>query len=80
MVMINETEKPNWRAYEVRQADMFGYEKVKYGVREEYTDGATRYIHNELFDTREQAQLLATQFNLYVRKGRSYDNTMKRWN
>ena len=77
--MLDVHEKPRWKAYEVRQADMYGYEKVKYGVREEYTDGATRSIHNELLDTVEEAQLLASKFNVNARKGMEYDNTMKTW-
>jgi hypothetical protein len=74
-----DDEKPMWKAYMVRQTDMRGYSSERFGVREEYSDGATRDIHNEVFETREEAQLLASKFNLYARKGRTYDNTMKRW-
>lgn len=78
-MMLND-ERPQWKAYPVRHIDMHGYETVQYGVREEYADGATRYIHNEVKATREEAQIMATLFNLHVRKGKTYDNTMKRWN
>jgi len=77
--MIANDERPTWKAYEVRRPDMYGYDTVKYGVREEYEDGATRSIHSELFDTREEAQLLASKFNMNARKGHSYDNVMKTW-
>ena len=78
--MITTDERPTWTEYEVRQHDMYGYFKLKYGVREEYTDGATRFIHNELVDTPEEAQLLASKFNMNTRKGKMYDNVMKSWN
>jgi hypothetical protein len=77
--MFATDERPTWKVYEVRRPDMFGYDSVKYGVREEYTDGATRYIHNEVLETPEQAQLLASKFNVNARKGMTYDNTMKTW-
>ncbi len=72
-------EKPRWRAYEVHRPDAFGYDIVKYGVREEYDDGATRYIHNAVFDTREEAEQVAARFHLNTLKGMSYDNVMKQW-
>lgn len=73
-------ERLAWRAYEARETDMFGYDTIKYGVREEYEDGATGAIHNERFATREEAQILASRFNLNARKGRKYDTVMKTWN
>jgi hypothetical protein len=78
-MMSQDEERPLWKAYTARKTDLRGYDDEKYGVREEYTDGATRYVHNEVFDTHEEAQLLASKFNLYARKGRVYDNIMKRW-
>jgi hypothetical protein len=72
-------DKAEWKAYQVQQTDLRGYASERFGVREEYTDGATACIHNQVFETREEAQLLASKFNLYARKGRTYDNTMKRW-
>jgi hypothetical protein len=77
--MQTTEERLVWRAYEVRETDMFGYHTFKYGVREEYTDGATGAIHNERFATREEAQILASRFNVNARKGRKYDNAMKTW-
>ncbi|MCE7938152.1 hypothetical protein DCC79_06255 [bacterium] len=73
-------ETPRWQAYELRKADIFGYETVRYGVREAYADGATRHVHNEDFATREEAEQLAARFHLNARKGMTYDNVMKRWN
>ena len=72
-------DRLTWKAYEIRETDLHGYDTVRFGVREEYDDGATRYIHNERFDTREEAQLLASRFNLLARKGHRYDNSMKQW-
>jgi hypothetical protein len=77
--VFDSDERPTWKVYEVQTPDMFGYANVKYGVREEYTDGATRYIHNEALDSADEAQLLAARFNGYARKGRTYDNRMKTW-
>lgn len=77
--MTVDTERPVWKVYEVRDTDMYGYHTIRYAVREEYADGATRHIHNERVDTPEEAQLLASKFNLYARKGRRYDNVMKTW-
>lgn len=79
-MFVEQTDTPRWRAYPVRQADGFGYADEKYGVREEYSDGATRYVHNELFDTLEQAEQVAARFHLNSKKGMTYDNVMKRWN
>jgi hypothetical protein len=74
------SDEPLWKSYTVRRADMFGYDdKVKYGVREEYPDGATRFVHNEVVDTREEADAMAARFNGLRRKGKTYDNTMKEW-
>ncbi|MFQ5460113.1 MAG: hypothetical protein ACE5EL_04915 [Anaerolineae bacterium] len=78
--MHGTAERVMWKAYEVRETDMYGYDTVKYGVREEYSDGATRAIHNERFANVEEAQMVASKFNVLARKGRSYDNTMKQWN
>ena len=72
-------DTPRWRAYEVHRPDAFGYEVVQYGVREEYDDGATRFIHNALLNTIEEAEQLAARFNINARKGMTYDNTMKQW-
>ena len=77
MQVMNDV--PKWRAYEVRKPDGFGYDRVQYGVREEYEDGATRYVHNEVKDNLEDAEQMAALFNLNVRKGKTYDNTMKTW-
>jgi hypothetical protein len=74
-----QEETPRWRAYEVQQSDAFGYGTAKYGVREEYEDGATRYIHNVVFDTREEAEQVAAKFHINSRKGMTYDNVMKQW-
>ena len=73
------SDSPMWRPYEVNRPDAFGYDSHKFGVREEYNDGATRYIHTELVPTMEEAETLAARFNVYARKGRKYDNTMKTW-
>jgi hypothetical protein len=73
------TETVRWKAYQVQQHDAFGYSRVRYGVREYYEDGATRFIHNEVFDTQEEAEALAARFNLNNRKGMTYDNVMKVW-
>ena len=73
------TEVPLWRAYLVQQTDAFGYDRERWGVREEYRDGSTRYIHNQVLEDREQAEKLAAQFNFNVRKGKQYDNAMKTW-
>jgi hypothetical protein len=73
------TDEPRWSVYEARQRDGFGYEKVRYGIREEYADGATRFTHNETFETREEAEILAARFHLNSRKGKTYDNVMKTW-
>lgn len=70
---------PRWRAYKASRTDGFGYEVEKYGVREEYADGATRYVHNQVFDTLEEAEQLAARFHLNARKGMTYDNSMKQW-
>lgn len=75
----SDPDRITWRTYPVARRDAFGYQVVEYGVREEYDDGATRAIHNETFATEEEAQLLASRFNLFVRKGQTYDNAMKKW-
>ena len=72
-------DEPRWKAYPVRQSDMFEYSTEKYGVREEYPEGATRYIHNETFETEEEAQMVAARFNINRQKGKTYDNVMKTW-
>lgn len=72
-------DRTTWRVYEVSEKDIYGYGKTSYGIREEYPDGATRFIHDERFDTAEEAQIAASKFNLNARKGQSYDNRMKRW-
>lgn len=72
-------DRPRWQAYEVKQTDAFGYDRVRYGVREAYADGATRHVHNELFEEPDAAEQLAARFNLNARKGMAYDNAMKRW-
>jgi len=72
-------DTPRWRAYKASRTDGFGYEVEKYGVREQYSDGGTRAIHDEVFDTMEEAEQLAARFVLNTRKGMSYDNTMKKW-
>lgn len=77
--MATTVERPRWRVYEVRETDMYGYYKTKYGVREEYTDGATRYTHSERFEAREDAERLAALFEVNARKGKTYDNVMKAW-
>jgi hypothetical protein len=73
------TDTPRWRVYEVRQQDAFGYDRVRYGLREEYEDGATRCIHNETFEDEAEAQTQAARFNLNAKKGMRYDNIMKTW-
>jgi hypothetical protein len=73
------TEQVRWKVYLASQTDGFGYERLRYGVREEYEDGATRAIHNQVFESEEEAQALANRFNGNVRKGMKYDNTMKTW-
>lgn len=73
------TEQLRWKVYQASQTDAFGYDKLRYGVREEYDDGATRYIHNQVFEELEEAQALANRFNGNMRKGMKYDNTMKTW-
>ena len=73
-------ERLECRAYEVRETDAFGYDRIKYGVRQEYSDGGTAAIHNERFNTRDEAVILASRFNLNARKGRKYDVLMKVWN
>lgn len=73
------SDEPRWKAYTVRQSDAFEYETVKYGVREEYPEGATRYIHNEVFDSEDEAQMIAARFNIHRQKGKTYDNVMKTW-
>jgi len=78
MYMTKE-EVPRWRAYEVRRPDAFGYDVVKYGVREEYGDGATRYIHSQVFATMEEAEQIAARFNINAKKGMAYDNVMETW-
>ena len=72
-------DKPLWKAYRVQQVDAFGYATERWGVREEYRDGATRHIHHQVFETEEDAQILAIKFNSYARQGRTYDNAMKAW-
>jgi len=76
---VTTEDKPRWRAYEVRRSDIFGYETVKYGVREEYSDGATRFTHNVMFDTLEEAEQVAARFHINTTKGMTYDNMMKQW-
>jgi len=44
------------------------------------SDGGTAAIHNERFNTRDEAVILASRFNLNARKGRKYDVLMKVWN
>ena len=73
------TDAPRWRVYVVRQTDAFGYDRERYGVREEYAEGGTRAIHNEVVEDREAAEVMAAKFNLNARKGMAYDNTMKTW-
>ena len=77
--MNADEERPLWRAYKTQETDSHGYASEKFGVREEYGDGATRYIHSETMDTIEEAQLLASKFNMNIRKGKTYDNRMKSW-
>ena len=77
--MASNEEKPRWRAYASQKPDMFGYAKEQYGVREQYADGSTRYIHNETFESQEDAERIAARFNLNAQKGQTYDNVMKVW-
>lgn len=76
---MSDDDRTTWKVYTVRRNDLYGYGTEKYGVREEYPDGATRDAHNETFDTPEEAQLLAARFNQNARKGSVYDNAMKTW-
>ena len=75
----SDPDRITWRPYSVSRRDGFGYEVTEFGVREEYDDGATRFIHNETFGTHEEAQIAASKFNLRARKGQTYDNIMKTW-
>ncbi len=72
-------DDPRWQAYETRHKDAFGYDKVRFGVREEYPDGSTGNIHNETFETRDEAEIMAARFHLNSRKGKTYDNVLKEW-
>jgi len=76
---MGDDERTTWKVYPVRRNDLYGYGAEKYGVREEFADGATRHVHNETFETPEEAQLLAAKFNQNARKGGVYDNVMKTW-
>jgi hypothetical protein len=77
--MTVTTDTPRWRAYKASQTDGFGYDRERWGVREEYQDGATRYVHNQVFEDASEAETMAAKFNLNVRKGMTYDNVMKQW-
>lgn len=76
--MIDD-DRTTWKVYVVRRNDLYGYGTERYGVREEYPDGATRFVHDETFETAEEAQLVAARFNQKARKGGVYDNALKAW-
>jgi hypothetical protein len=76
---MSDEDRTTWKVYPVRRNDLYGYAKERFGVREEYPDGATRHVHDETYDTAEEAQLVATKFNQKARKGAVYDNALKAW-
>ena len=74
-----QKDEPRWTAYKTQLTDGFGYDKERWGVREEYPDGATRHIHDEVYATEEEAMQVAARFHLNAKKGKTYDNVMKEW-
>ena len=40
---MSDQDRTTWKVYPVRRTDLYGYAKERFGVREEYPDGATRH-------------------------------------